>query len=159
MTDQLRLFNQPQTETTSDDWYTPRWIFDALGLTFDLDVSSPPGGPPFVPCRRYYTLEDDGLSSPWEGLVWMNPPYSNPTPWVHKFLEHGNGLALMVNTKSKWYELLWQHESTAIIYLRQIKFHRPGQDAASASGWSYGLWATGDEAIEALHRSQLGRVR
>ena len=23
----------------SDAWYTPEWIFDGLGLTFDLDVA------------------------------------------------------------------------------------------------------------------------
>ena len=23
---------------TSDDYYTPKWIFDAIGLEFDLDV-------------------------------------------------------------------------------------------------------------------------
>lgn len=158
MTDQLRLFNQPQTETTSDDWYTPRWIFDALGLTFDLDVSSPPGGPPFVPCRRYYTQEDDGLSSLWEGLVWCNPPYSNPTPWVHKWIAHGNGLLLVVFTKAKWYEALWKSEA-AVTYIRQIEFYRPDQGRPSASSWAYGLFALGDRAVEALHRSNLGRVR
>ena len=25
----------------SDAWYTPPWIFDGLGLTFDLDVAAP----------------------------------------------------------------------------------------------------------------------
>lgn len=26
---------------TSDDCYTPRWVFDAMGLRFDLDVAAP----------------------------------------------------------------------------------------------------------------------
>ena len=159
MPDQLALFGMPQQTTTSDDWYTPKWIFDALGVTFDLDVSSPPGGPPFVPCRRYYTQADDGLASPWAGLVWMNPPYSNPTPWVHKFLEHGRGLALLVFTKSKWYESLWTHPETEVVYLREVKFCRPDSKGESASSWSYGLWAIGDEARTILHNSNLGRVR
>jgi hypothetical protein len=29
---------------TSDDYYTPPFIFEALGVEFDLDVSAPPGG-------------------------------------------------------------------------------------------------------------------
>jgi hypothetical protein len=37
---------------TSDDCYTPRWVFDAMGLRFDLDVAAPVGGPWHVPCER-----------------------------------------------------------------------------------------------------------
>jgi hypothetical protein len=28
----------------SDEQYTPKWIFDALGVEFDLDVCAPQGG-------------------------------------------------------------------------------------------------------------------
>jgi hypothetical protein len=52
--------------TTSDDCYTPRWVFDAMGLRFDLDVAAPVGGPWHVPCDRYLTAEDDGLAQPWD---------------------------------------------------------------------------------------------
>jgi hypothetical protein len=52
---------------TSDDWYTPKWIFDALGLVFDLDVSSPVGGIPWLPTVQYFTLLDDGLQQQWGG--------------------------------------------------------------------------------------------
>jgi hypothetical protein len=86
---QERLFAIKQEQDTSDDHYTPAWIFETLDLTFDLDVAAPPGGIPWIPARRYYTMEDDGLAQPWNGLVWMNPPYSNATPWVNRFLEHG----------------------------------------------------------------------
>src|SRR3954467_15906776 len=72
-------------KVTSDDCYTPRWVFDAMGLEFDLDVAAPPGGPWHVPAKRWYTAEDDGLTQPWEGLVWCNPPYSNFTPWAERF--------------------------------------------------------------------------
>src|SRR4051794_34900635 len=58
----------------SDHWYTPRTIFDALGLTFDLDPCSPGPGH-WVPARRIYTQADDGLHQPWDGLVFMNPPF------------------------------------------------------------------------------------
>jgi hypothetical protein len=68
------IFSTPQTEMTSDDYYTPPWIFETLGLTFDLDVASPPGGIDWIPARRYFTIADDGLSQPWQGFVWMNPP-------------------------------------------------------------------------------------
>ena len=81
---------------TSDDCYTPRWVFDAMGLHFDLDVAAPPGGPWHVPCDRYYTAEDDGLTQPWEGLVWCNPPYSSATAWVQRWLRHDRGCFMAI---------------------------------------------------------------
>ena len=38
------MFHVEQSIETSDDYYTPREVFDLLGLTFDLDVAAPPGG-------------------------------------------------------------------------------------------------------------------
>jgi hypothetical protein len=89
---------------TNDEWYTPRWLFDAAGLVFDVDVCAPVA-PEFrtCPARRYLTALDDGLTSPWEGLVWMNPPYSNPGPWIDRFIAHpGGGLALLPSASSLW---------------------------------------------------------
>jgi phage N-6-adenine-methyltransferase len=158
MADQLALFGQPQQDFTTDDYYTPRWIFDALGVTFDLDVASPPGGPPFTPCRRYYTQADDGLASPWEGLVWMNPPYSKPAPWVDKFLRHGNGIALLPYAKSKWLQALWDSEASHL-YVYSIQFVKPDGDTQGSTPFPLGIWAVGPEAVAALQRSNLGKVR
>lgn len=49
------------------EWYTPPEIFDALGLTFDLDPCSPGAGRSFFPTGRRYTGADDRLRSPWSG--------------------------------------------------------------------------------------------
>lgn len=58
----------------SDDWYTPREIFAALGERFDLDPCSPGIGH-WVPADRVYTKADDGLAQSWNGFVFMNPPF------------------------------------------------------------------------------------
>lgn len=86
-----------------DEWYTPRWIFDAAGLTFDLDVCAP-ADPACrtVPARRFLTAADEALSQPWDGLVWMNPPFSSPAAWVDRFARHPAGLALAPAAKSAW---------------------------------------------------------
>jgi len=78
-----------------EDWYTPQWVFDGLGLVFDLDVAAPPGGVPWVPARRHFTEADDGLAQPWDGVVWCNPPYSAPTDWCRRFAEHPD-MALLI---------------------------------------------------------------
>jgi len=160
MTRQTTLFSTPQTEMSSDDYYTPAWIFETLGLTFDIDVASPPGGIPWIPARRYYTMEDDGLAQPWEGLIWMNPPYSSATEWVRRFLEHGNGIALLPVVKSWWLVDLWNHKDTVNAYINNqdheyLTFVRHGKEKRIM--FPTLMWAMGDQAIEALHK--LGRVR
>ena len=61
-------------ETVS--WYTPPSIFELLNIEFDLDVCAPQGGVPWIPAKDYFALPTDGLSQPWVGKVWCNPPYS-----------------------------------------------------------------------------------
>jgi hypothetical protein len=66
----------------SSDWYTPPGYFTKLGLTFDLDPASPGPGH-WVPAKKIYTVEDDGLRQPWEGLVFLNPPFGGRNGQVH----------------------------------------------------------------------------
>lgn len=89
-----RLFDLDNV-VDSDDWYTPPWIFDGLGLRFDLDVAHP-DTPSAVPTDRFFTVADDGLSQEWTGLVWCNPPYSDPQPWCAKWARYeGGGMILL----------------------------------------------------------------
>jgi phage N-6-adenine-methyltransferase len=153
---QESLFAMPQTGTTSDDYYTPKWMFDVLGIQFDLDVACPPDGPPHTPCKAYYTQEDDGLASDWYGTVWMNPPYSNPSPWVTKFMQHGNGIALLPFAKSKWCQALWE-SSASMVYVRAISFQRSDMNVVSQAPFSLALWAFSPANVKAI--SNIGRVR
>lgn len=102
-----RLFPVHQEQLTSDDYYTPAWVFERMGLEFDLDVCAPPGGVTWIPADRFYTQTDDGLTAPWEGRVWMNPPYSNSAPWVERFMQHRHGVALVQHCRSRWHSRLW----------------------------------------------------
>lgn len=66
----------------SDAWYTPSWVFEGLGLMFDLDVAAPAEPLPWIPARMSYTVADDGLSLPWHGTVWCNPHTATRTHGV-----------------------------------------------------------------------------
>lgn len=80
----------------SVEWYTQPWVFEELGLSFDLDPASPVDAETFVPARTRYTRLNDGLSRPWFGRVWPNPPYGPDTDfWMRRMIAHGNGVALV----------------------------------------------------------------
>ena len=99
--DQLFAVAVPGRET--DERWTPRWVFDALGETFDLDPASPVGGGDAVPAAVKLTRLDDGLAQPWDGFVWLNPPFSESTPWADRFRTHANGVWLGPIANARWF--------------------------------------------------------
>jgi integrase len=62
------------------------------------------------PTRRIFTARDDGLRQPWHGLIWLNPPFGGrrgQVPWLRKFFEHRNGIALCAaRTSADWFHEL-----------------------------------------------------
>lgn len=146
---------------TSDDWYTPKWIFDALQLFFDLDVSAPVGGIPWLPSFRYLTIIDDGLSQSWGGgKVWMNPPYSDPTPWMIKFRANNNGIALVPTSTGKWFMEAWNDVNLEFLCLPPMKFVNCNMiEAKGALPTRCWLIAAGEENVLALQNSGLGKTR
>ena len=109
----------------NDDFYTPKWVFDQMGLVFDVDVCSPVGGTGLVPASKFYSIEDDGLASDWHGRVWMNPPYSNASPWIAKFIDHNNGVALIPTSKAIWFSNIWNSATAIKLMNPKFKFERP----------------------------------
>jgi len=143
---------------TSDDYYTPPAVFKALNLIFDLDVAAPPNGVPWLPAKRSLSVIDDGLATPWEGRVWMNPPYSDVTPWANKFIAHANGIALVQISKAKWFDTLWVKGDGFLILPSNLKFMTPSGDVKGIFMPTV-LVSMGDENTLALQRSGLGFVR
>lgn len=103
------------TESTRDCWATPWPVVRALasrfaGGEFDLD---PCCSPLTAKASTYYTAMDDGLSRPWFGRVFVNPPYSDVGAWVDKACrEIDNGHATVVvmlllnSTDTTWFARL-----------------------------------------------------
>ena len=152
---QSPLFGAPQTQATKDDHYTPAWVFERMGITFDLDVCSPPSGIPWIPATRYFTKADDGLSQAWAGRVWMNPPYSQATPWVEKFIAHRHGIALLPHAKSLWHGRIWDEADALAQPPKRIIFVGADGDVSLPTF----LAAFGDECVEAISRIGVTRMK
>ena len=143
----------------SDEWYTPPEIFKALGLRFDLDPCSPGPGH-WVPADRIYTEADNGLVQPWFGLVFMNPPYggrNGHVPWLVKFLDHGNGIAIVRSyTSSGWWHR-HMHRAEVLLWPKgKTQFIRPDGSIGKAPGHGVVLIGMGEECCQALEQSGLG---
>lgn len=140
----------------SDEWYTPRYIFDALGETFDLDVAAPIDGGPHVPADDWH--ESDSLNRPWWGFVWMNPPFGGRNglvPWLDRFFEHGNGIALTPDrTSAPW----WQdaaNKADAVLFISgKVKFLRPDGTEGKSPSTGTTLFASGERAVSSLRNAQ-----
>jgi hypothetical protein len=88
----------------------------------------------------------------------MNPPFSNTTPWVNKFIDNNNGISLLVVSRSKWFAQLWDKADAVMATLADLKFERPDGHSKAISFQTF-LFALGQPAVEALQRTKLARLR
>lgn len=88
-----------------DDYETPKWL---LEIAF-------PDGRYFDPCPLHAKQEGhDGLKESWptDRPVFINPPWSDPFPWVEKATFHSGDAAMLlpVDSTTKWwvYSRFWK---------------------------------------------------
>lgn len=101
------MLNSGLFSSASSEWETPRWLFEALNERFDftLDVCATRRN---AKCDRFFSPEDDGLSRPWYGRCWMNPPYGKGIGvWVAKAKEEAGKGALVVGLLPARTDTLW----------------------------------------------------
>ncbi len=85
----------------------------------DLDPASSPKANETIKAKKYYTLDDDGLSREWSGKIWLNPPYGRSL--TSNFVEYALGqydkgkievAILLLNAygfDAKWFQDLFNH--------------------------------------------------
>jgi hypothetical protein len=140
----------------SVEWYTPKWVFDELAIRFDLDPASPHDMETAVPAAAKYTRFDDGLKKPWQGRVWLNPPYGKDTAaWMSRMAAHGNGIALVFSrTAAAWCQSAMKTAAAILFVSGRIEFV-PGKENAhkkARCGAGTVMFAWGAECAQALAR-------
>lgn len=78
------------TSSASSEHPTPQWLVDQLAREFgpfDLDPCATAAN---AKAPRFYTKDQDGLSQPWAGRIWLNPPYGREIgAWLRRAAQAG----------------------------------------------------------------------
>lgn len=160
------------------EWLTPPDWIEKLGYSgFDLDPCCPPNMP-WETADVMLTKSQDGLTAPWYGRVWLNPPFGKEAvKWLRRLKAHGNGIALIpARTETDmYYETIWGHADSICFVQGRPHFHvatdtlfkfknrapvfvERGGRAPCNSGVPIALVAYGSQNRAALVTSELGVV-
>lgn len=105
----------------SDSWRTPDWLFDKLNKEhgpFNIDLCATAYN---SRCEFFYEnylsgkVHEDFYSYDLTGFktAFMNPPYSNPYPFIEKAWEDSKHckivLLVKVDTSTKWCKVFWDY--------------------------------------------------
>lgn len=104
-----------------DERPTPQDFFDRLDAEFGFTLDVAASGENSK-CREFYDIEDDGLSQPWRGVVWCNPPYSEVGLWVEKAKAESQNGATVVMLLPASTDTAWFHDH--VLGVAEIRFVR-----------------------------------
>lgn len=125
-----------RTTDGKEEWLTPPGLLFSLG-EFDLDPCSPINRP-WDTANLHYTIENDGLSLPWFGCVWLNPPYGNQTgKWLARLSKYGNGIALIFarTETSNFFNYIWPCADGILFIKGRLAFYNAdGSKASNSAG-------------------------
>lgn len=114
---------EPANHQSENTWFTPKSIIEKLG-SFDLDPCTSIHRPFDIGKDSIcYDAGQNGLTIPWQGRVFVNPPYGKEIgPFIEKFSIHRDGLMLIFARMGSVYiqELL---KSGAFIYCLRKRIH------------------------------------
>lgn len=154
------MLNFNTNTNNHDEWLTPPEIVEALG-PFDLDPCAPVDRP-WPTAAVHYTKEQDGLSLPWKGRVWLNPPYGRETfHWLARLADHGWGTALIfARTETNgFHDFIWNRAHAVFFFRGRLKFYRvDGTQAGAANAPSCLVSYSVDDTCRIMQAMKDGKL-
>lgn len=134
-------------KSSSDEWETPQEVFNYLNgvYKFTLDAASTPQN---AKCAEFYTQHQNALIQPWDGRVFLNPPYSkgNQYRFIEKAINEVRNnskceivVALVpARTDTKlWHDLIFKNASEVIFIKGRLKFLNPNNPNSSGNSSTF----------------------
>jgi hypothetical protein len=114
----------PRKALSHDNYRSDSWILRIFMGWFD-------------PCPLNPHPEVNGLLGEWGMKTYVNPPYSNPLPWVKKAIFESKKGKLVVmllkhDSSTEWYRLLHEAGAKFLLINERLK-HQTGKSAAFPS--------------------------
>lgn len=99
-----------------DNWATPLWLQNIFMSEEWFD-----------PCPYNENPIVNGLKIDWKEKTYVNPPYSNPLPWIEKAIEESKKgkiivLLLNVDTSTTWFAKLNEVGAHFMWFAERLKF-------------------------------------
>ena len=122
-----------------DNWATPRSFMAFLKERFNweptLDAAATVRN---TKAPRFYNPQQDGLKHPWNGHVWLNPPYGRELPlWLKKCASeiennercHSIYCLIPARTDTRWFHEIIMPDAYLIYLIKgRLSFVAPDDD-------------------------------
>jgi phage N-6-adenine-methyltransferase len=100
-----------------DSYLSPSWLLETFDNWFD-------------PCPAIDNPEVDALKIEWKDKTYVNPPYSNPLPFVEKAIEESKKgkrivMLLKVDSSTKWFAKLIEAKAHILWLNGRIRYMKP----------------------------------
>lgn len=137
----LKIANGTHISTSGEnEWYTPPVLIEAARKAMggiDLDPASCKVAQRNVKAKKYFTIDENGLSRAWRGNVWLNPPYSKDLigafaeKLVSESRKYRQAVVLVNNaTDTAWFHAMLGVASAVCLLRGRVKFlNKSGEPA------------------------------
>lgn len=116
--------------TMNDRWASPQWILDLFATYHD-------------PCPIDWKI--DAFSYDWcehHDQVYVNPPYSDPKPWVQKAIseieKYPDSTIVMLlkhDSSTQWFRMLHEAGAKFLMLQGRLKFESPDRQATGSANF------------------------
>ena len=147
----MTTFTRGLRSSASDEWCTPKYLFDELNREFMFTVDAASTHENAL-VDRHWTIREDGLAQSWDGeRVWCNPPYGRQiSKWVKKASEAVGGVVVMLiparTDTAYWHDYVFPNASD-IRFIRG-RLHFSGSKAGAPFPSAIVVFGDKDEANE-----------
>lgn len=99
----------------SDEWCTPQWLFDELNEEFNFthDLCANDYNNKMGHIAYNYLSTNFQYTFPLPHCAFMNPPYSNPKPFIEKAWEDSKLFPIVCLVKcdpsTRWWSVFWDY--------------------------------------------------